>query len=308
MIMVSLPWTGAEYEQTVGRIRRQGSAFGSVSVIVPQVVLAYEGDVWSWDKGRMAAIEYKRTLSDCAVDGRIPETVRISEKELLEQSREALERWIERVGEEGMLVIEREKLTVPLPPDVREKARVRHGDFTTMNNRWSNANSTTVFDRLQADPSEWYLYHTLYREARADWDEVPAEHIASQLRARPDLRIGDFGCGECLLRDALPEHNILELDYVALDESVIACDMAHTPLEEASLGAAVFSLSLMGRNWPEYLAEAHRTLQLFGLLFVAEPVKRWAEEKLEKAVEEAGFSIMNSNQRGSFRYVTAVKN
>jgi hypothetical protein len=27
---------------------------------------------------------------------------------------------------------------------------------------------------------------------------------------------------------------------VALDESVIACDMAHTPLEEASLGAVIF--------------------------------------------------------------------
>jgi hypothetical protein len=137
---------------------------------------------------------------------------------------------------------------------------------------------------------------------------VPAEHIASQLRGRPDLRIGDFGCGECLLRDALPEHDVIGLDYVALDESVIACDMAHSPLEKASLGAAVFSLSLMGRNWPEYLAEAHRTLQPFGLLFVAEPAGRWAEEKLEKAVEETGFSIMDSSQRGRFRYVTAVKN
>jgi len=308
IVMLSLPWTRAEYEQTVGRIRRQGSAFGSVSVIVPQIVLEYEGEEWSWDKARMAAIEYKRTLSDCAVEGRIPEAVKISESELLRQSREALERWIERVGEEGMLVIEREKLTVPLPPDVREKVMVRRGDFSAINNRWSTSNSETVHQRLKADPSEWYLYHTLYREARADWDEIPAEHIASLLRSRPDLRIGDFGCGECLLRDALPEHNIIGLDYVALDESVIACDMARTPLEEASLGAVVFSLSLMGRNWPEYLTEAYRTLQPFGLLFVAEPAKRWAEEKLEKAVEKAGFSIMGSSHRGRFRYVTAVKN
>jgi hypothetical protein len=86
-----LPWTSAEYEQVIGRIRRQGSAFGSVSEIVPQVVLDHEGDQWSWDKGRMATIQYKRTLSDCAVDGNIPEAVRISETEMLERGRKALE-------------------------------------------------------------------------------------------------------------------------------------------------------------------------------------------------------------------------
>jgi len=93
VVMLSLPWTGAEYEQTLGRLRRQGSAFDKVSVIVPQVVLDRHSDTWSWDRGRMAIIEYKRTLSDCAVDGHIPETVRISPSALLRQSREALEEW-----------------------------------------------------------------------------------------------------------------------------------------------------------------------------------------------------------------------
>jgi hypothetical protein len=138
-------------------------------------------------------------------------------------------------------------------------------------------------------------------------EELPAEYIASQLRTRADLRVGDFGCGECLLRDALPGHDVVGLDYVAVDETVTACDMAKTPLEDSSLGASVFSLSLMGRNWPEYLAEAHRTLQDFGLLFVAEPDKRWDDGKLERAVGEAGFSVMTTCQRGRFRYVTAGK-
>ena len=50
--------------------------------------------------------------------------------------------------------------------------------------------------------------------------------------------------------------------------------MAHMLLEDESLDAADFSLSLMGRNWPDYLSLTHRTLQLFGLLIVAEPEKR----------------------------------
>lgn len=307
IVMLSLPWTSAEYEQILGRVRRQGSAFGSVSEIVPQVVLDYGGDQWSWDKNREATIRYKRTLSDCAVDGNIPEAVRISETELLDRSREALEQWIERVEDKGMLVLDRAKLTIPLPPDVREKVIVKRGDFTAINNRWSTSNSATTHERLESDPSEWYLYHTLYREARAGWLELPAEHIASHLRARPDLKVGDFGCGECLLKAALPEHEVIGLDHVAVDVSVLACDIAHTPLQDESLGAAVFSLSLMGRNWSEYLKEAHRVLRPFGLLFVAEPARRWEEGRLERAVEECGFGMLPAYQRGDFRYIRAVK-
>jgi hypothetical protein len=50
MIVLSLPWTSAEYEQLIGRLYRQGSAFDKVEVIVPQVVLEYNGDIWSWDR------------------------------------------------------------------------------------------------------------------------------------------------------------------------------------------------------------------------------------------------------------------
>jgi hypothetical protein len=84
--------------------------------------------------------------------------------------------------------------------------------------------------------------------------------------------------------------------------------MAHTPLEDQSLGAAVFSLSLIGRNWRDYLAEAHCTLQPFGLLFIAEPARRWPDAGvLERAVEEAGFDLLASRRRGDFFYVRAVK-
>ena len=66
-----------------------------------------------------------------------------------------------------------------------------------------------------------------------------------------------------------------------LSYAVTACDMAHTPLEKSSVDVAVFSLvgecqlcsslqSLMGTNFAEYLAEAHRVLKKSGLLRVAE--------------------------------------
>jgi hypothetical protein len=277
---------------------------------VPQVVLEHKGEEWSWDKRRWRAIEYKRTLSDCATDGRIPETARINPEELLKRSREALQRWIERIGEEGILAIEREQLTVPLPPDLREKAQARHGNFTTLNNRWSTSLSATTHERLRRDPSEWYLYHTLYREARGSWPERPFERIAERIRVRPDWMVGDFGCGEYLLGKALPGNRVIGLDHVGCDESVIECDMSDTPLDDASLDVAVFSLSLMGTNWTDYLREAHRTLKPYGHLFIAEPQRRWEghTEELLGAIQTAGFSMVSGlEQRYDFLYLTAVK-
>ena len=307
--MLCLPWTNAEYEQIVGRIRRQGSAFGEVKIIVPQVTLDHEGDTWSWDQRRMACIHYKRTLSDCALDGEIPETVRISPNPLLKRGREALERWIARVGEQGLLAIDRRRLRVPLPPDVRRQVQRRHGDFAKLNSRWNTSKSRTTYDRLQLDPSEWYLYHTLYRKARTTWPEQPYERVANRLRSRPDWVVGDFGCGECLLEDALP-NRVIGLDHVAVRDSVKVCDMAATPLESESLDAAVFSLSLMGKNWNEYLEEAHRTLKPYGHLFITEPMQRWEgrHAELQEATEAAGFRTVGEiTQRYEFLHVTAVK-
>lgn len=187
---------------------------------------------------------------------------------------------------------------------------MRHGDFTTLNRRWSTSRSDTIHARLRKDPSEWYLYHTLYREARGHWPELPFERIAERIRVRPDWVVGDFGCGECLLKRVLPDNRVIGIDHVASNESVIECDMSDTPLGEASLDAAVFSLSLMGANWTDYLREAYRTLKPYGHLFIAEPQGRWQghTEELADTIQAAGFNVVGGvEQRYDFLYLTAVK-
>jgi hypothetical protein len=94
IVMLCLPWTSAGYEQVIGRLRRQGQT-KQVEVIIPQVTLECDGEVWSWDELRMGCIEYKRTLSDCVLDGKIPDTLGVNQQEFLRQSREKLEQWIE---------------------------------------------------------------------------------------------------------------------------------------------------------------------------------------------------------------------
>ena len=98
LIILSLPWTSAEYDQLLGRLWRQGSRFQAVEIFIPQVILEVAGESWSYDRARLAVIQEKRTLSDCVIDGRIPASVRVTERALLQQSRAALEQWIARIN------------------------------------------------------------------------------------------------------------------------------------------------------------------------------------------------------------------
>lgn len=91
MIIVSLPWTDADYTQLKGRIYRQGSRFKRVEFVIPQVVLKNEkNDMWSWDKMRKQAIENKRSLGSAIVEGKIQKDYTINKKKLLSEAMEAL--------------------------------------------------------------------------------------------------------------------------------------------------------------------------------------------------------------------------
>ncbi len=97
IVFMCLPWSHAEYEQIVGRLWRQGSAFGKIEVIIPQVTLE-DGpeNRWSWDEQRLRCLEYKETLADAAMDGVIPRGGLPSPEDMQRRSLEALAKWAER--------------------------------------------------------------------------------------------------------------------------------------------------------------------------------------------------------------------
>ena len=310
LIITCLPWTSAGYEQLKGRIYRQGSKFTEVEVFIPQVTLTNKGDTWSWDKQRLARIKYKKTLADAAVDGAVPEANLASPALMLVEAKKALNDWVARLESGEVYELSRDVLKVPLPPEAITKAIHKYGDFSAMNQRYNSSKSTTMHDRLVADPEEFYLYHSLYREARETWSEVPYKVIAEQLNKRPDWVIGDFGCGEALLSKSV-RNKVYSFDHVAINPSVVVCDMAYTGLDAEILDVAVFSLSLMGVNWEDYLKEAFRLLRSGSLLKVSEPASGWSENNfasLKKGIEVAGF-VLNGEPRLSskFIYIDAIK-
>lgn len=308
MIILSLPWTDSEYTQLKGRIYRQGSKFGEVEIIIPQVFIILENKEWSWDLQRIHLIRNKRTLADAAVDGVIPSRKIPSPETLFKKSQEALREWKERVGQGKIFLTERKDLFFPLRAEIVEKLSRKLGDFSEMNRSWSTQNSKTTHTILQKNPEDWYYYHTLYAEKRKGWDEIPYVEIGKMIKRKENI-VADLGCGEDLLRKEIPENKVLSFDHIAINENVTACDITNLHLEDESVDISVFCLSLMGNNYKEYLKEGYRILKPMGAVLIAEPVSKWEnrEEEMKSVLSDIGLSNFDIRKTKQFIYVKCVK-
>jgi hypothetical protein len=302
------PWTSAELEQLEGRLNRQGQVHDTLTILMPVTYGLDDGEHWSWDEGRLARLQNKQTVADAAVDGVMPEGQLRSESQAFRDLRQWLERL--KTGEQKSII--RPKIFVPLPDvdpvDVLRR-NVHYGDFSRMNARWNSSYSDTTYQRLQGNPEEWMQYHTLYQAARKTWSVTPYEKAIEWLERRSNLVVADLGCGEALLAKALTgRHTVHSFDFIAINDSVIECDISHLPLEDACLDVAMFNLSLMGLNITDYIREAARTLKLDGQLWIYEVTSHIKDlQGFIKGLELAGFKIIENTEVWKFRYIQAIK-
>jgi hypothetical protein len=158
-------------------------------------------------------------LADCAVDGRLPE------KNLVTPQQAALEavKWLERLERGEVSSVVRRDLEVELTPlEIEQRVR-KYGDFTRLNNQINNENSETTHERMLKDPREWEEYHRQYREARKTWSIIPYEEIIKRIKQlSPRHQIGDFGCGEAKIMDAIGLQRVYSFDHVGINDKVIA--------------------------------------------------------------------------------------
>jgi hypothetical protein len=222
--------------------------------------------------------------------------------------------WLSRLEAGKVTEFQRPVIKIPLSGEPSEVARrnARYGDFSKMNNRWYAAGSEATHARLAANPEEWAHYHTMYRQIRESWPIVPFKEEIRWLSepGREGLVVGDFGCGEALLAKAVSDrHKVHSFDHVAIDDQVVACDIAHVPLEDGALDVAIFCLSLMGSNFTDYVREAHRCLRLDGWLHIWEP-RSYFDDVLKfcSRLGRLGFDVMTPETEGAFVRIYAVRN
>ena len=302
------PWTSAELEQLEGRLNRQGQVHDTLSILMPVTYGLDDGEHWSWDEGRLARLQNKQTVADAAVDGVMPDGQLRTESQAFRD----LRKWLERLKTGEQKPIVRPRIFVPLPdtdPADVQRRNVNYGDFSRMNARWNTSYSQTNYERLQNNPEEWMQYHTLYQEARKTWSVLPYQESIKWLQKRSDLVVGDFGCGEALISKALADkHTFHNFDFIAINNSVIECDVSQVPLEDNCLDVAIFNLSLIGLNSDDYIREAARTLKLDGQLWIYEVTSHFKNlQEFISLIERSGFRIIDSNENWKFWHIRAIK-
>ena len=147
------------------------------------------------------------------------------------------------------------------------------------------------------------------------WPIKPVLEIIKRIKQlSPRLIIGDFGCGKNVeILKAFGSHRVHSFDFVLVNDNVTACDMKSIRcLKNGDLDIAVFSLSLMSRNWQEFIIEAKRCLATNGYLLIAETTNSLKKRlsKLRDIIEEDGFEIYKEykdTKKGDFTFIEARK-
>ncbi|XP_041360343.1 ribosomal RNA-processing protein 8-like [Gigantopelta aegis] len=165
----------------------------------------------------------------------------------------------------------------------------------------TGSEAKTLFEN---DKEAFQVYHEGYQAQVNKWPLSPLNVIIKEILKRPtDLVVADFGCGEAVLAQSVP-NVVYSFDLVALNEYVTACDMAKVPLSPGSADVAVFCLSLMGTNLTDYLCEASRVLKQGGLLKIAEVASRFGKRsKFVRDVERMGFKLTDKNTENKMFYL-----
>lgn len=303
LIFNTLPWTYALYQQIIGRIVRTG--MGNYSVKIHHILASIGG--FPYDQMKLDRLKFKRTLAECAVDGILPEKNLVTPQQA---TREAIN-WLQRLERGEISSITRRQLDVQLTP-VEIKKRFRtFGDFTRFNHKINTENSKTTHQRLLKNPTEWHEYHRQYREERKDWRIVPFNEWIKRIKRLSDrFIIGDFGCGEAKIAEAFGSR-VKSFDHVAIDPNVASCDMKDVSelVKDGGLDVALFSLSLMGKDWEGNIKEAARCLNEEGLLFISETTQSLSKRlgKLRDVLSQNGFEIYRDEEIALFTFIEARK-
>lgn len=303
MIIPILPWTAAEYKQLKARIERFGQLSPTVDILIPLAFIEHEGDRWSLDETRWNRILFKQSLGDVLTDGDIPPEAMLS----LERVKKACIKWLNRIEAGRIHDRERPKIAVEFEGE-RLPTNHNFAELHQMNARFNRMHSKKAAGLLQ-DRQLFEKYHDLYAQESFNWTVHPREIIASWC-VDPEEVIGDFGCGDVAhLADLLPNNEVHSFDHNSRDDDrIFCCDIADVPLEDGQLDVAIFSLSLMGCNYKEYLQEAHRCLRPGGKIYIADLTEHKLVQTLKADLEAIGFTVTEQFRRWKFSFLKGSKN
>lgn len=188
-----------------------------------------------------------------------------------------------------------EKAKAALDENVKS---LKGAQFRQLNETLYTQNSEESFALLQENKELFDKYHEGFSSQRnSGWEVNPADLFLTSLKKMPEKRVvADFGCGEAKIAQELQGTNktVHSFDLVAGNEFITACNIKNVPLPDESVDIVIFSLSLMGPDYPEFIKEANRVLKKNGQLWIAEVGSRMKEkgpQEFEDFICRLGFHM-----------------
>eukprot|EP00924_Labyrinthula_sp_SR-Ha-C_P007409 snap_masked-scaffold_24-processed-gene-2.49-mRNA-1 protein AED:0.01 eAED:0.01 QI:0/-1/0/1/-1/1/1/0/249 len=143
--------------------------------------------------------------------------------------------------------------------------------------------SANSVKQLEKDQSLFDKYHAGFAEQVKTWPENPVEVIFNMIwnktkQAKSKIHVVDFGCGDAFLARSFAEKEVIKVssfDLVAVNSFIQVANSTNVPVKKSSADYAVFSLSLMGKDFVDFLREGNRVLKSRGILIVAEVKSRF---------------------------------
>ena len=307
IIIMSMPWTNAEYTQLIGRINRQGSNFKSVSIIIPQVFIPLDDDkhtLWSWDEKRYNIVKTKKTLSDAVVDGVFTSVFNINRKKLLNEAIQKLKEGItdftvKREFIEPIMVVKDNSI------DIKDEIEYKDSIINNIHRKANTSSSKHMHEYFKQNPNMWKEYHMEREENKKSWNEDPLNVIADRLNnenfiCTKNKVIADLGCGTNKLKTLVNYYKQwYSFDHIAIDgnKDIIEADISNLKdyLEDNSIDIAIFCMSLWGTNYMEYIKEAYRYIRPNGLMFIVEPKDKVNQAELIGMTTQYGFNLKTFN-------------
>jgi hypothetical protein len=183
---------------------------------------------------------------------------------------------------------------VSTPNPSTPKRAITDSQYKLTGRAWATQKSCTTHEKLQSNPAEWLAYHAARDISFQGYDQsqIPRNraivHLADKRKHR--LRILDLGCG----RNNIAQHfnhidkdhkfTIQGYDHVVEEGSGarvgnIANLAAHE--EDESADICIYSQSLMGTDWCEYLTEGYRMLRYNGEFIISEHINMLDKVRVE---------------------------
>ena len=175
------------------------------------------------------------------------------------------------------------------------KRVITDSDYKLIGRAWASQKSCTTHEKLQSNPAEWHAYHAardISFQGYADQSQIPRNriiaHIANKRKHR--LRILDLGCGRNNIAqhyaDTDKDHKfaIQGYDHIVEEGSTARAgniaDLSSQE-EDESTDICIYSQSLMGSDWRDYLTEGHRMLRYNGEFIISEHIKMLDDVRAE---------------------------